>query len=162
MLGLAFLGPPITNESNAQLLDLLFFKDCNTIEKQQMLKRVISFFVSKAAPDNGGDFMPLYLFNSFRTNKLKLHKKYTAFFHDVDLLAPGLLTKVDPNQKTDRERYKKYCQLLPRMCNRWYVNKGSLPPLNEWTTKKYIYQVDEKKRMEIQLITIELLKEFEK
>lgn len=127
-----------------------------------MLIRVISFFVSKAAPDNGGDFSPLYLSYNYRTNNLKLHKKYTAFFHDIDLLIPGLLTKVDENQKTDRERYKKYCQLLPRECNNYYIDNGSLPPLNEWMSKKYAYQVDEKKRKDTQLMTIELLKEFEK
>ena len=162
MLGLVFKGPSKPIQSNARLLDLLFFKDCNTIEKQQVLMRVINFFVSKANPDNGGDFLPLYLSNSYRTNKLKLNKKYAAFFRDIDLLMPGLLTKVDKNKRTDRERYKKYCQLLPRECNKWYIISGTLPPLYEWTTKRFAYNVDEKKRTETQLLTVELLKEFGK
>lgn len=161
MLGLRFIESPSPAPNTFKLHDLRFFKDFNTIEKQQVLKRAILYFFTKACPEDGKEFSPLYIAHSFHTNKLKLSKKYADFFHDIDLIAPGRLSKVKQDQRTNQERYKSYCQSLPKECKKWFIVDGYLPPLNEWTlSSKYTYQVDKDIRKQRQSLTIELLKEF--
>ena len=161
MLGLAYIGASSPSPKTSKKLKLLFFVDYDTEEKQQVLTQAVLNFISKACPKDGKDFSPLYIANSYHTNELKLNKNYAGFFHDIDLIAPQKLNKVHKNQKTNQERYKSYCQSLPNECKKWFIDNGCLPPLCEWTTPKYVYQVKDDKRKETQLLTIELLKELQ-
>lgn len=160
MLSLRFIEKPSSPPNTSKLLDLRFFKEFDTVEKQQVLKRAILYFFTTACPEEGKDFSPLYIAHSYHTNKLKLKKKYAHFFHDIDLIVPGELKKVNQNQKTNQERYKSYCQSLPKECQKWLIVDGCLPPINEWTSSKYTYQVDKDIRKQTHSITVELLKEF--
>ena len=83
-------------------------------------------------------------------------KRHADFFSDIDALFPGLLTKVNDNEKSRDKRYKAYTDLLRLECKNWFIENESLPPFNEWTSKCYTYHVDENRRKRIQQLVKDL------
>ena len=145
---------------DAQLQDLQFFNTFNTIEKQDRLREAIRSLVPGNQPITGGEFTPLYIADSYHVGIVKLRKRYGDFFHDIGLLFPGLLVKADMSQTTNTLRYKKYIQLLPRECHKWFILDGKLPPLEEWTSKIYVYHVSVNTRRNVQQETASMLRRF--
>ena len=71
------------------------------------------------------------------------------FFKDIEALLPGVLTKVNVRETGDK-RYKSYTDLLRLECANWFIIGGCLPPMQEWTSKRFRYKVDDTRRERIQ------------
>ena len=157
---LIFTHKPWKDKSpeSTPLLDLKFFTAFNTVEKQEQLRQAIEGVIKKIDIDTGSDWIVYYIAYCFYTENLKLTKNYAAFFHDIDLLLPGRLTKVDQNEETDSQRYKIYTQMLSYECSNWFILNGCLPKMSEWTLKQFTYHVSHDRQQLIQSLVIEVYK----
>lgn len=144
-----------------QLLDLRFFTAIDSIDKQNMLRNVLIELVKDVKKDVGKNWVPLYIAYTYATDKRVLQKDYNNFFGDIEMLLPDLLenVKLDKEYYSDK-RYKNLTKSLADECKKWYINNGNLPPVNEWTSRQYTYQVDDKQRMQVQSLTLSILKSF--
>ena len=51
-------------------------------------------------------------------------------------------------------------QMLTRECHKWFILDGKLPPLEEWTSKIYVYHVSVNTRRNVQQETASMLRGF--
>ena len=149
---------PVNESDRPQLLELRFFR-AKSVDEQQKLREAISGIKTKINVNTGRDWVIVYMGYCFQTGNHKLMKNYANFFHDIDLLHPGVLGHIDYQLPTNSGRYKKYVQTLAKECSKWFVVNGCLPSLEEWTTRKYCYGVDASRRQYIQALVVELLHE---
>ena len=145
---------------DAQLLDLQFFNTFNTPEKQDRLREAIRSLAREGHAYSGKDLISLYIADSYLVGAKKLRGRYGNFFRDIDALLPGFLVKAEQIQATNTLRYKKYIQMLSRECHKWFILDGKLPPLEEWTSKIYVYHVSVNTRRNVQQETASMLRGF--
>ena len=144
-------------DESHELVDLTFFsmKKYGTIESQEQLRRVLRSVTPKMDVDSGRDWVAVYISYHYLCGQVNRMKNYVGFFTDIEALLPDVFSKVKRDKKGDK-RYKTYTEALSSECDNWFIEKGYLPPMNEWTTKKYTYGVDEERKKRIQ----ELVKEI--
>jgi hypothetical protein len=88
-------------------------------------------------------------------------KGQSDFFKDIDGLLPGVLTKVNAEETGDK-RYKAYSDLLRLECLKWFILDECLPPMQEWMSKRFDYQVDETRRKRIQQLVKDIYQGLKK
>ena len=88
-------------------------------------------------------------------------KGQSDFFKDIDGLLPGVLNKVN-SEETGDKRYKAYSDLLRLECPKWFILDECLPSMNEWTSKRFEYQVDETRRKRIQQLVKDIYQGLKK
>lgn len=157
-LGLQYVDTANVLPENNKFLGLQFLKGFNTTEKQEALRQAVNCITSKMDVNAGRDWVAVYMVYCFYTGNQKLKKRYADFFHDIDLLLPGLLGNVCQDAVTDSQRYRKYTQMLSIECNNWFILNGCLPSLNEWTSSQYAYRVEKNRQRLIQSLVVEMLK----
>lgn len=147
-------------ENEVQLVDLTFFsmKMFGTIESQETLREVLQKAMPKMDVDSGRDWVAVYIACHFMNNTLQLKKNYVGFFTDIERLFPNVLTKVKIDIPQGDKRYKMYTEALSSECTNWFIDKGCLPPMNEWTSTKYIYHVNRDRKKLIQDLVAEIYK----
>ena len=147
----------IADTGNCELVDLRFFsmKHFGSVEGQGKLRQALEKAAPKMNVDSGRDLVAVYMAYHYFANELKLKKRYVDFFSDVEHLLPGVLNKVKMEELGDR-RYKTYTEALSKECDKWFIEDGSLPPMNEWTSQKYRYNVDPERRRSIQQLAREI------
>ena len=146
--------------STSQPLTLRFFTSFNTPEKQDRLREAIRSLAREGHAYSGKDLISLYIADSYFVGAKKLRGRYGDFCSDIDVLVPGFLVKAEQSQATNTLRYKKYIQMLTRECHKWFILDGKLPPLEEWTSKIYVYHVSVNTRRNVQQETASMLRRF--
>ena len=143
--------------SSSQLLDLQFFTAINTIEKQEALRQAINSVLSDMNVKYGRHWVPVYIAYTYAIGKRVLLEDYSLFFADIESLFPGLLTNIDPDA-LGYDRYSRYVNLLSKECKSWFICNGKLPPVNEWMSSQYVYQVEKVWRCHVHELTSLLLR----
>ena len=153
------VGGKDTFEGEPVFIDLKFFsaKKFNSMESQAALRRLLQQVVQKINVDAGRDWIGFYIAYHYFTDTRALTKKFADFFADIEALLPYVLTKVNKDEQGDK-RYKKYTESLSTECDKWFVDDSCLPPMNEWTSKKYRYWVDDERKKKMQGIANEVYK----
>ena len=153
------VGGKDTFEGEPVFIDLKFFtsKAFNSMEGQAALRKLLKESVQKINVDAGRDWVAIYIAYHYYTNARALMKKYAYFFADIEALLPNVLTKVNQEEQGDK-RYKKYTESLSNECPKWFVDNTCLPPMNEWTSAKYRYGVDDERKKKMQGIANEVYK----
>ena len=144
-------------DEEAEYVDFVFFTDgrLSTMEGQQVLRSVLRKVLPRMDADSGRDWVAPYIAYHFFTRRELMMKGHSDFFGDIDALMPGLLTKVKADETGDK-RYKAYSDLLRLECQRWFVLSDCLPPMAEWTSRRFSYQVDDTRRKRIQQLVKEI------
>ena len=83
-------------------------------------------------------------------------------YKDIDALLPGVLTKVNDQETSGDKRYKAYSDLLRLECPKWFILDECLPPMREWTSKRFEYQVDDTRRRRIQQLVKDIYQGLKK
>ena len=153
------VGGKDTFEGEPVFIDLKFFtsKAFNSMERQAALRKLLKEFVQKINVNAGRDWVAIYIAYHYYTNARALMKKYADFFADIEALLPNVLTKVNKDEQGDK-RYKKYTESLSTECDKWFVDDSCLPPMNEWTSAKYRYGVDDERKKKMQALVNEVCK----
>ena len=140
----------------AELVDLDFFDDgCfQSVEGQRMLRELLLSMISRIDVNSGRDWIGVYIAWHFFTGKLVLMKQYADFFSDIDALLPGALAKKG-NKGQGYVLYKSYIASLTLECEKWFIEKGCLPKMNEWRSMRYYYQVEDDRRGRVQDVVTE-------
>ena len=148
-----------TSEEEPVFVELKFFtsKAFNSMERQAALRKLLKEFVQKINVNAGRDWVAIYIAYHYYTNARALMKKYADFFADIEALLPNVLTKVNKDEQGDK-RYKKYTESLSTECDKWFVDDSCLPPMNEWTSAKYRYGVDDERKKKMQALVNEVCK----
>ena len=120
-----------------------------TAEEQQKLRKFIQDSMSKFDCSSGRGWFCLYAAYRYLKGQLGTRGQYTNFFSDIEALLPNALTNINIEEKGDK-RYKSYTTLLGREVKKWYIENGSLPPLNtlayfdkrtKWSTDYYTTRI---------------------
>ena len=138
------------NSGTPDLVKLKFFTDpCfATLNGQESLRELIKSLLPCVDEGSGRDWISLYIGYIFFKQKQKRIKSITAFFSDIDALLPGVLVKVKACVKA-YDRYRLYVDPLSLECEKWFIDKGGLPPLNLFS--QYRYHVEDKTQERVQL-----------
>lgn len=148
----------ITETSDSpSFVDLSFFTFANVVEKQVALRQAISSIRSDINENNGRHWVPVYIAYTYAIGKRILLEDYSLFFADIEALFPGLLTNIDP-AASGYDRYRRYVDVLSKECKLWFICNGKLPPLSEWMSGNYVYQVSKEWRSHVHETTHQLLK----
>ncbi len=136
-----------TSEEEPVFVELKFFtaKAFKSMEGQAALRKLLKESLQTIIVDAGRDWIAFYIAYHYYTDTLKLMKQFAYFFADIEALLPNVLTKVNQDEQGDK-RYKKYTESLSNECPKWFVDDGCLPPMNEWTSAKYRYGVDDERK----------------
>ncbi len=150
--------PHQATEEQYNYVDLKFFdeKCFGTLEKQDVLRRVIKHTLPRIDVDNGRDWVALYIAYHYYKEREFIMQGYADFFTDIEGLLPDMLTKINIEAESGDKRYKSYTQLLQRECQLWFIDNECLPPMTEWTSKRFNYGVDKDRRSRIQKIAIDI------
>ena len=134
-----------------EYVDLVFFTDkrFGTLEKQSKMRRVLMRVLPRMDVGSGRDWVAVYIAYHYYIERIVMMKGQTDFFKDIDALLPGVLTKVNARETGDK-RYKSYTDLLRLECANWFIIGDCLPPMQEWTSKRFRYKVDDTRRERIQ------------
>lgn len=145
-------------EGNIELVDLSFFsmKMFGTMESQGKLRQVLQDVLPKINVESGRDWVAVYIAYHFFINSLQRKGNYVCFFTDIEKLLPGVLTKVNTTFPKGDKRYRAYTEALSDECNCWFIDEGRLPPMNEWVSSKYNYQVKPERKKQIQSLVSEI------
>lgn len=140
-----------------EYLDLCFLTaPCfASMEGQNQLRALLTGLLSRMDVDSGRDWVAVYIAYHFFIGQRMLMKRYADFFCDIECLLPGVLTKLD-NRHSGYNRYKSYIASMALECNKWFVDKGCLPPMNLWRSNSYTYQVDDNRQDRIQALVAEV------
>jgi hypothetical protein len=139
-----------------ELQNLSFFTDpCfKTVEGQRKLTELLMSILPKIDADLGRDWIGLYIAYHFFKDKLVMVKRYANLFKDIETLLARHLSKIDVYEK-GYKRYKTYIDSLSSECDKWFVDGGCLPPMNQWRSRLFHYQVDKDRLERIQkLVTV--------
>lgn len=144
-------------------VDLSFLEDkhFSTMEGQEKLRRVLKSVLPRMDADNGRDWIAVYIAYHYYIGREFIMKGQSDFFKDIDGLLPGVLTKVNSDETGDK-RYKAYSDLLRLECPKWFILDECLPPMQEWTSKRFEYQVDETRRKRIQQLVKDIYQSLKK
>lgn len=134
-----------------EYVDLAFFDDRHfgTMESQVKMRRVLRGVLPRMDVGSGRDWVAVYIAYHFLVGREFIMKGHSDFFRDIDGLLPGVLTKVNAEETGDK-RYKAYSDLLRLECPKWFIVDDCLPPMQEWTSRRFDYQVDDARRKRIQ------------
>lgn len=140
-------------KTSSEFVDLKFFdaSKFGTMESQNRLRQAIMNVLPRMDADSGRDWVAPYIAYHYYIGRELTLKGHSDFFSDIDRLLPGVLTKVKKDGKGDK-RYKVYTDLLRLECPCWFILNECLPPMKEWTSTIYNYQVDKDRRSRIQQI----------
>ena len=144
-----------TKDTVENYLDLVFFTDFDTLEKQNVLREVLKDTAKKIDVDAGRDWVAVYIAYSFYKDTLKLTKRYVDFFTDIEALLPDTLTKIKQDEKGDK-RYRSYTESLSGECEKWYIESNCLPSINEWKSSNYRYSVTNDRKRVVQQLVAEI------
>lgn len=147
----------IKSTESPQPLKLQFFTAINTVEKQEALRQAINSVLSDMNVKYGRHWIPVYIAYTYAIGKRVLLEDYSLFFADIEELFPGLLTNID-SAASGYDRYSRYVNLLSKECRFWFICNGKLPPVNEWMSSQYVYQVEKVWRCHVHELTSLLLK----
>lgn len=142
---------PEQSDVDYEYVDLTFFDDkhFSTMEGQTKLSRILKGVLPRMDADNGRDWIAVYIAYHYYIGREFIMKGQSDFFKDIDGLLPGVLKKVN-NEETGDKRYKVYSDLLRLECPKWFILDECLPRMQEWTSNRFEYQVDETRRRRIQ------------
>ena len=140
-------------------LDMIYFTDFDTLEKQKVLRDVLRETAKKIDVDAGRDWVSVYIAYSFYRDTLKLTKRYVDFFTDIESLLPDTLTKIKKDEKGDK-RYRSYTESLSGECEKWYVDSNCLPSINVWKSSNCRYGVTDDRKREVQQLVTEIYKKM--
>lgn len=148
-----------TPKEEPAFVELKFFsaKKFNSMERQAALRKLLKESVQKINVDAGRDWVAFYIAYHYYSDTRALTKKFADFFADIEALLPNVLTKVKKDGQGDK-RYKNYTESLSLECVKWFVDNSCLPPMNEWTSKKYLYGVNDERKKKMQGIANEVYK----
>ena len=136
---------------DGEYVDFAFFEDRRfcTMVSQEKMRRVLKGVLPRMDADSGRDWVAVYIAYHYYIGREFIMKGQADFFKDIDGLLPGVLTKVNARETGDK-RYKSYTDLLRLECANWFVLDECLPPMREWTSKRFCYHVDDARRGRIQ------------
>ena len=114
-----------------EYVNLVFFTDkrFDTLEKQVKMRRVLMRVLPRMDVGSGRDWVAVYIAYHYYIERIVMMKGQTDFFKDIDALLPGVLTLE---------------------CANWFIIGDCLPPMQEWTSKRFRYKVDDTRRERIQ------------
>lgn len=153
----SFAPPQHINLEFQQLKELQFFTLFDTIERQVAFRAAITDILPYVSENKGRHWVPLYIAYTFAVGKQVLLEDYHLFFSDIEALFPGLLENIKHDAISAYDRYETLSKSLARECKKWFVDDGFLPPVTEWASSKYAYQVDDVWRRQVQKIANKLL-----
>lgn len=121
-----------------QFFDMVAF---GSEEKQPKLIALLREVAQQIDTTSGRGWFCIYAGYRYFKQQLAVMGGYADFFADIEALVPDMLSKIDAS-KEGEARYHNYTQLLGREAGLWYMDKGKLPPLNEITVWKNIFNGD--------------------
>ena len=150
-------------DEDYEYVDLAFFDDkhFSTMEGQTKLRRILKGVLPRMDADNGRDWIAVYIAYHYYIGREFIMKGQSDFFKDIEGLLPGVLKKVN-NEETGDKRYKVYSDLLRLECPKWFIVDECLPRMQEWTSSRFEYQVDETRRRRIQQLVKDIYQGLKK
>lgn len=132
------------------------------MDAQNKLRRVLKGVLPRMDVDSGRDWVAVYIAYHYYIGREFIMKGQSDFFKDIHALLPGILTKVNEAENSNDKRYKVYSDLLRLECSKWFILDDCLPPLQEWTSKKFEYQVDDTRKKRIQQLVKDIYQGLKK
>ena len=156
--------PQQADEEDYEYVDFVFFDDRRlcTMESQMKFRRVLKGVLPRMDVDSGRDWVAVYIAYHYYIGREFIMKGQSDFFKDIDALLPGVLTKVNDQETSGDKRYKAYSDLLRLECPKWFILDECLPPMREWTSKRFDYQVDDTRRRRIQQLVKDIYQGLKK
>lgn len=156
--------PQQADEEDYEYVDFVFFDDrrLSTMESQIVFRRILKSVLPRMDVDSGRDWVAVYIAYHYYIGREFIMKGQSDFFRDIDALLPGVLTKVNDQETSGDKRYKAYSDLLRLECPKWFILDECLPPMREWTSKRFEYQVDETRRRRIQQLVKDIYQGLKK
>ena len=156
--------PQEADDEYYEYMDFVFFEDkhLSTMESQNRFRRVLKRVLPRMDVDSGRDWVAVYIAYHYYIGREYIMKGQSDFFKDIDALLPGLLTKVNDQETSGDKRYKAYSDLLRLECPKWFILDECLPPMQEWTSKRFEYQVDDTRRRRIQQLVKDIYQGLKK
>jgi hypothetical protein len=156
--------PQQMDEEDYEYVDFVFFNDrrLSTMESQMKFRRVLKSVLPRMDVDSGRDWVAVYIAYHYYIGREFIMKGQSDFFKDIDALLPGVLTKVNDQETSCDKRYKAYSDLLRLECPKWFILDECLPPMREWTSKRFEYQVDDSRRRRIQQLVKDIYQGLKK
>lgn len=156
--------PQQADEEDYEYVDFVFFDDrrLSTMESQIVFRRILKSVLPRMDVDSGRDWVAVYIAYHYYIGREFIMKGQSDFFKDIDALLPGVLTKVNDQETSGDKRYKAYSDLLRLECPKWFILDECLPPMREWTSKRFEYQVDDTRRRRIQQLVKDIYQGLKK
>ena len=156
--------PQQASDEDYEYVDFVFFDDrrLSTMESQNKFRRVLKGVLPRMDVDSGRDWVAVYIAYHYYIGREFIMKGQSDFFKDIDALLPSVLTKVNDQETSGDKRYKAYSDLLRLECPKWFILDECLPPMREWTSKRFEYQVDETRRKRIQQLVKDIYQGLKK
>lgn len=156
--------PQQADEEDYEYVDFVFFDDrrLSTMESQIAFRRILKSVLPRMDVDSGRDWVAVYIAYHYYIGREFIMKGQSDFFKDIDALLPGVLTKVNGQETSGDKRYKAYSDLLRLECPKWFILDECLPPMREWTSKRFEYQVDDTRRRRIQQLVKDIYQGLKK
>lgn len=156
--------PQQADEEDCEYVDFVFFDDrrLSTMESQIAFRRILKSVLPRMDVDSGRDWVAVYIAYHYYIGREFIMKGQSDFFKDIDALLPGVLTKVNDQETSGDKRYKAYSDLLRLECPKWFILDECLPPMREWTSKRFEYQVDDTRRRRIQQLVKDIYQGLKK
>ena len=156
--------PQEADDEDYEYVDFVFFEDkhLSTTESQNRFRRVLKRVLPRMDVDSGRDWVAVYIAYHYYIGREYIMKGQSDFFKDIDALLPGVLTKVNDQETSGDKRYKAYSDLLRLECPKWFILDECLPPMQEWTSKRFEYQVDDTRRRRIQQLVKDIYQGLKK
>jgi hypothetical protein len=156
--------PQEADDEDYEYVDFVFFEDkhLSTMESQNRFRRVLKRVLPRMDVDSGRDWVAVYIAYHYYIGREYIMKGQSDFFRDIDALLPGVLTKVNDQESSGDKRYKAYSDLLRLECPKWFILDECLPPMQEWTSKRFEYQVDDTRRRRIQQLVKDIYQGLKK
>lgn len=153
-----------SGDEDCEYVDFVFFEDkrLSTMDAQNKLRRVLKGVLPRMDVDSGRDWVAVYIAYHYYIGREFIMKGQSDFFKDIHALLPGILTKVNEAENSNDKRYKVYSDLLRLECSKWFIFDDCLPPLQEWTSKKFEYQVDDTRKKRIQQLVKDIYQGLKK
>ena len=156
--------PQEADDEDYEYVDFVFFDDrrLSTMESQMAFRRILKSVLPRMDVDSGRDWVAVYIAYHYYIGREFIMKGQSDFFRDIDALLPGVLTKVNNQETSGDKRYKAYSDLLRLECPKWFILDECLPPMQEWTSKRFEYQVDDTRRRRIQQLVKDIYQGLKK
>lgn len=155
---------PHERDDGYEFVDFVFFEDTrlSTMEAQNKLRRVLKSVLPRMDVENGRDWVAPYIAYHYYVGREFIMKGQSDFFKDIHALLPGLLKRVNEEETSNDKRFKVYSDLLRLECPKWFILDECLPPMQQWTSKRFEYQVDDTRRLRIQQIVKDIFQGLKK